>query len=155
MRPKALIGTLIACVGSFLIGITTTTVFHRSSQESSPTSNHVEQCFISLLAEREPGREADWSEYRRGNWHIAVAWVQDLKNQEARIYTFTKHATNAWSLVDDMKLPYSEEKLDHVHVDYLDRYVMLMNDQGVLIQSLSLSEGDLASLSAENLAPPL
>ena len=142
MKPRVLLIAFISLALGFVIGASTLAF----RQPVVPTANIGDgKDFLALLPGQEADNTSDWSEYRKGDWHIAVAWVQDTENHEARVYAFAKRATNAWTLVESEKLPHSQDSLDHILVNYPDRNVMLVNDQGLLIHSLLLGETELSA----------
>jgi hypothetical protein len=150
MKTRISIVASIALALGFVAGVGVRALLH----PANPTTGmSMDKDFFTLLPSQEAGRAIDWSEYRKGDWHIAVAWVQDATNHEARVYAFVKR-TNDWKLVETEKLSHSQDLLDHVLVNYPDRNVMLVNDQSLLIHSLLLGEAEstarLGSSSSTN-----
>jgi len=142
MKTRILLIAFISLAIGFVIG--GRTVAFRRPFVQTP-NNRDGKDFFDLLPAQEATKTWDWSEYRKGDWHIAIVWVQDTENHEARVYAFAKRATNGWTLVESEKLPYSQDRLDHILVNYPDRNVMLVNDQGILIHSLILGETELSA----------
>lgn len=94
----------------------------------------------ALISQAEPHARYDWAEYRRGDWHVAVAWVQDPERAEARVYAYRRDIAGQWILKSRDVLPYAKDKLDHVIICYPDPFVMLINSEGILIRSISVEE---------------
>lgn len=137
MRIRPLLTALAAFALGVLLGAGLWGPLHPvEPKRTIPQTNSL----LRLLPGEETGKPADWVEYRKADWHVAVLWVHDPVKKEARIYVFRADSTNAWTLHQSDKVPYEEDCLDYVDVVFPERYLMLINHEGILIKTMLLDE---------------
>ena len=76
----------------------------------------------------------------------------DSQKRESRVYAFQKNAGGAWEKIETARLSHDQDqfnRLNHVDILYSDRGAMLINDQGLLIKSMLLGEGQNRQAEAE------
>ena len=91
------------------------------------------------LAVMETQPPSGWLEFRSNEWNVAVVWFEDENEKETRIYGFRQEG-NGWREVVKDTLRYSEHRFGHLEMNYPDRSIMVIDNEGLLIHSL-LFEG--------------